>query len=114
MFLPGARGFDTYMGIPYSDDMGKARRTPCPGQQQCGERIATDVLPSNYKYTLEDNVHGTLENLADLNSDSPEDLTPLVFQSGGITSTPGKYALNTTVLEQPVDFSTLGLLCIDY
>lgn len=29
MFLPAARGFDTYMGIPYSDDMGEARRTPC-------------------------------------------------------------------------------------
>jgi len=29
MFLPGARGFDTYLGIPYSDDMGEARATPC-------------------------------------------------------------------------------------
>ena len=25
MFLPGARGFDTYLGIPYSDDMGQVR-----------------------------------------------------------------------------------------
>lgn len=24
MFLPGARGFDEYLGIPYSDDMGEA------------------------------------------------------------------------------------------
>jgi hypothetical protein len=29
MFLPGSRGFDYYLGIPFSDDMGLARRTPC-------------------------------------------------------------------------------------
>ena len=30
MFLPGNRGFDEYLGVPYSDDMGGARATPCP------------------------------------------------------------------------------------
>ena len=29
MFLPAARGFDEYLGIPYSDDMGAGRVTPC-------------------------------------------------------------------------------------
>ena len=29
MYLPTARGFDYYLGIPYSDDMGDARATPC-------------------------------------------------------------------------------------
>ena len=28
-YLPAARGFDAYLGIPYSDDMGLARATPC-------------------------------------------------------------------------------------
>merc|ERR1719408_1060752 len=28
-YLPGSRGFDYYLGIPYSDDMGKARATSC-------------------------------------------------------------------------------------
>ena len=32
MYLPAARGFDTYLGIPYSDDMGLAKRTPCHGK----------------------------------------------------------------------------------
>jgi arylsulfatase A len=116
MFLPGARGFDTYLGIPYSDDMGQARRTPCPKQDLCGE---TALPPSEYVYTLEDGVHGgSLENLDDLNIHSTmggaPDLTPLVFQSGGVFSTPhainetGAYAKNTTVLEQPVDFTTLA------
>lgn len=29
MFLPAARGFDYYLGIPFSDDMGEGRRTSC-------------------------------------------------------------------------------------
>ena len=31
MYLPAARGFDYYLGIPYSDDMGAGRLTPCNG-----------------------------------------------------------------------------------
>eukprot|EP01052_Picozoa_sp_SAG31_P020476 SAG31_NODE_1542_length_7951_cov_4.038844_2_plen_212_part_00 len=117
MFLPGARGFDTYLGIPYSDDMGQAARSPCPGQAK--EACGSAVLPaSDYKYTVEDNVHGAgelgLRNLEDLNNNGPSDLTPLVFQSGGVQSTPhavtktGAYARNTTIWEQPVDFSKLA------
>jgi len=119
MFLPGARGFDTYLGIPYSDDMGKAARSPCPGEsaaEQCGQQT---ILPSDYIYTKEDEVHGEgewgLRNLADLNDNKgAKDLSPLVFQTGGVTSTPGAtthtgaYAKNTTVLEQPLDFTTLA------
>ena len=124
MFLPGARGFDTYMGIPYSDDMGEARRTPCPGELECASTAEVTTIPTKgYTYTVEDNVHGTLSNLADLNGKAPGNvgmpvqgspLSPLVFQSGGVSSTPGAqtsidaYPKNTTVLEQPVDFSTLA------
>lgn len=124
MYLPGARGFDTYMGIPYSDDMGEARRTPCPGELECASTAEVTTIPTKgYTYTVEDNVHGTLSNLADLNGKAPGNvgmpvqgspLSPLVFQSGGVSSTPGAqtsidaYPKNTTVLEQPVDFSTLA------
>ena len=31
VFMPGSRGFDYYLGIPYSDDMGAGRFTPCGG-----------------------------------------------------------------------------------
>ncbi|EDQ85419.1 uncharacterized protein MONBRDRAFT_11941 [Monosiga brevicollis MX1] len=55
MYLPGARGFDRYLGIPYSDDMGEAR-----------------------------------------------DYLPLVKQMGDGKTT------NTTILEQPLDFSALA------
>ena len=111
----------------------------------------------NPRYTLEDDVHGEgaagLKNLEDLNTNRASDLTPLVYQSGGVPSTPncppdktgaishcvslfftvfhrcftifhcvllycftvfhcfsltGAYAKNTTILEQPVDFSKLA------
>ena len=89
MFLPGARGFDTYLGIPYSDDMGKVRlpthsvtvncqyncaafskaaRSPCPGEpeaEQCGQQT---ILPSDYIYTEEDDVHGEVILLCELGS----------------------------------------------
>ena len=89
---------------------GKARRSPCPGEA----RPTATVPAGSYTYTEEDGVHGKLANLADLNSADPADLSPLVFQSGGTTSTPGAqkqtkgYAKNTTVLEQPLDFTTLA------
>ena len=32
MYLPASRGFDRYLGIPYSDDMGEAKASECkPG-----------------------------------------------------------------------------------
>ena len=105
MYLPAARGFDEYLGIPYSDDMGEARRTPCAGKSvQLPER----VTPGNYVYTESDSVHGDdIQNLHDLNKGGG--MLPLVYQSGGVTSnTDGKYNSNTTVLEQPLDFSTLA------
>lgn len=113
MFLPGARGFDSYLGIPFSDDMGEARRSPCPGDdtRPCQrERVHHQVAASGYRYTLDDDVHGTPENLADLNRVS-KPLLPLVYQSGGVISGPGagRYAKNTTVLEQPLDFTTLAI-----
>eukprot|EP00035_Acanthoeca_spectabilis_P008549 m.155481 g.155481 ORF g.155481 m.155481 type:complete len:449 (-) comp14407_c0_seq2:334-1680(-) len=113
MFLPGARGFDSYLGIPYSDDNGAARRSPCPGDatNPCSNET-THMRPTPFKYTIEDNVHGTLENLAGLNANDIS-MLPLVMQTGGTTSTNG-YAKNTTVLEQPLDFTTLPLKYNEY
>jgi len=36
MYLPAAHGFDYYLGIPYSDDMGEARATPCSADDKPG------------------------------------------------------------------------------
>ena len=111
MYLPAARGFDEYLGIPYSDDMGEARRTPCAGQANQGHTI---IEPSTYVYTEEDSVHGDdIQNLYDLNAfvgAKVKPLLPLVHQTGGVSSDPmGKsWAANTTILEQPLDFSTLA------
>eukprot|EP01051_Picozoa_sp_SAG22_P001159 SAG22_NODE_43_length_25304_cov_5.394644_11_plen_381_part_00 len=108
MYLPAARGFDEYLGIPYSDDMGSARRSPCPGKPE-----QPMLTPDDYVYTEEDNVHGgDIQNLHDLNRGGSA-MLPLVYQSGGVPSTVAgetqKYAANTTVLEQPLDFSTLAV-----
>lgn len=96
MFLPGARGFDTYLGTVASADQGSAKRSPCPGDnvQACPE--PTKLLSaSDYRYTLADNVHGTVENLAALNA-AKESMLPLVFQSGG-THALAKQDWNTRV-----------------
>jgi arylsulfatase A len=112
MYLPAARGFDEYLGIPYSDDMGLARRSACPGR---ADQELEMLHPSDYVYREEDSVHGDdIQNLHDLNRQQASGaMLPLVYQSGGVSSTPPgsgeqKYAANTTVLEQPLDFSTLA------
>ena len=84
MFLPAARGFDRYLGIPYSADMGDARATPCAAGQP--ERTLRGTYPRAP------------------GADPAGDFLPLVEQS----QQPGMSHANTTVLEQPLDFSTLG------
>ena len=84
MFLPAARGFDRYLGIPYSADMGDARATPCAAGQP--ERTLRGTYPRAP------------------GADPAGDFLPLVEQS----LQPGMSHANTTVLEQPLDFSTLG------
>jgi hypothetical protein len=107
MFLPGARGFDTYLGIPYSDDMGQAARSPCPGERQCGH---TALPAGEYVYTEEDDV-GSAANLADLNTahdplTGAADLTPLVFQ---VFPTPQRTSTYHHCDEEPI--SVLPLQC---
>ena len=84
MFLPAARGFDRYLGIPYSADMGDARATPCAAGQP------------------ERTLRGTYARAP--GADPAGNFLPLLEQS----LQPGASHANTTVLEQPLDFSTLG------
>eukprot|EP01050_Picozoa_sp_SAG11_P018724 SAG11_NODE_2877_length_2879_cov_1.997122_2_plen_331_part_00 len=119
MYLPAARGFDEYLGIPYSDDMGLARRTPCRGKYPADVSGGTGtwVQPDDYVYTEDDNVHGdNPEDLVSLNAQlkaGRHGMLPLVHQTGGVSSPgtfnrPKSYAQNTTIVEQPLDFSTLA------
>jgi len=103
MFLPGSRGFDRYLGIPYSDDMGEARATPCTGTG--GEVGATaagvdEELWASYR----EGGHLLPEDDVDKRADPAGNLLPLVHQDDG----------NTTVLEQPLDFTTLAAKYKDF
>ena len=80
MYLPASRGFDEYLGIPYSDDMGNALPpTSCDGGDSAFQ------WPEQPK-----------------NEDPAAVHLPIVLQT---TSQDG--SINTTVLEQPLNFSTL-------
>ena len=45
MYLPASRGFDEYLGIPFSDDMGAGRYSPCGKGGARGERGARGGAP---------------------------------------------------------------------
>ncbi|MSU49585.1 MAG: arylsulfatase [Opitutus sp.] len=56
-FLPTRRGFDSYLGVPYSNDMGPAedgikssRGAPLP-QAKAGKAVATKALPAEERGT---------------------------------------------------------------
>ena len=89
-YLPGNAGFDFYLGIPYSADMGDARATPCSSAQ----RHTRTIQGAEYGQQSGDR-SGAPPDKASL-------FLPLVHQSPGLEHS------NTTVLEQPLDFSTLG------
>jgi hypothetical protein len=117
MFLPTARGFDYYMGIPYSDDMGSARVTPCNNTAFEFDASGAAVPVRNAEEhqgdaSWEDYVAAGYTDPSDSGPDpedalkaSPGSLLPLVYQSPG-GSFPGH--TNTTVLEQPLDFTHLA------
>eukprot|EP00039_Didymoeca_costata_P029425 m.24627 g.24627 ORF g.24627 m.24627 type:complete len:574 (+) comp7626_c0_seq1:438-2159(+) len=103
MFLPASRGFDYYLGIPYSDDMGSARATPCQnGQQPASSRITLHDWTESYE---ELGFYDAEEQKAS-KGDPGASLLPLVYQD--------KAAGNTTVLEQPLDFTHLAEKYNDY
>jgi arylsulfatase A len=112
MFLPGSRGFDTYLGIPYSDDMGGGRATPCnnyKSEQESVEArktsnaIVTKAKSENEWYHEYCSAGFCDENDKISNEDPAGTYLPLVYQ----THDTHDHSLNTTVLEQPLDFTTL-------
>lgn len=104
VYLPGSRGFDHYLGIPYSDDMGKARATPCNGTAGCGGRAASSGTAGDAQwmreayeeagYLLAQGQRGGETAAADPGGE----FLPLVHQEHG----------KTQVLEQPLDFTYLA------
>ena len=119
MFLPAARGFDEYLGIPYSDDMGGARTTPCNDDDddeeedttvEVGRRSLSASAASPFTFDgtgyceagfcLQDGEGEVVER--ENGSDPAGTYLPLVHQTtanGNVT---------TIVVEQPLDFTTLA------
>jgi arylsulfatase A len=112
MFLPGNRGFDEYLGIPYSDDMGGARATSCLHDEEIPSRHRDPDEQPWWEDYCEAGFCGeeTLKiKFGDLDrddsfSDPAGTYLPLVYQN----HQGSRGALNTTVLEQPLDFTHLA------
>ncbi|KAG7350334.1 alkaline-phosphatase-like, core domain containing protein [Nitzschia inconspicua] len=112
MFLPANRGFDSYLGIPYSDDMGDAIASDCPAKNSGYEH----EIPNSDETTINNHVHSASSNREqwiekyrkmgisngvvdfDESGDQAQYHLPLVHQENN----------KTTVLEQPLDFTTLA------
>lgn len=97
IYLPANRGFDSYLGIPYSDDMGDAIASACPAE-------ATSLVPMNgqktsssgrEKWSEENHRMGVVEEDIDAPDDPARYHLPLVYQENN----------QTNVLEQPLDFT---------
>jgi arylsulfatase A len=87
-YLPGSQGFDYYLGIPYSDDMGNARTSTCPAAAAM-EEVGTFAQESRLNGGT---IHWTV------NSNDPASwYLPLVYQNHN----------KTKIVEQPLDFTTL-------
>ena len=100
MFLPAARGFDEYLGIPYSDDMGGARATPC-GDEASSSAPEHEPWWTQYckaGFCADDEEQRSLKG-----GDPAGTYLPLVHQINL-----GRGIRNTTVVEQPLDFTHLA------
>jgi arylsulfatase A len=100
-YLPGSRGFDYYLGIPYSDDMGKARATSCNKSQGVSASPNGDM--GDWMRQLYEEA-GYVDTTVEDQSDPAGSFLPLVYQEFG----------KTKVLEQPLDFTTLADKYNDY
>jgi len=108
-YLPAARGFDEYLGVPYSDDMGNGRATPCTSTAGVGVRVLpsdSDKPPS--VVAMEPYVAANLAPPPPPH-DPGGDFLPLVAQH---TAASGE--VETRVVEQPLDFSGLGKKYSDF
>lgn len=113
MYLPAARGFDEYLGIPYSDDMGEARATACASNASA---TGTAALAAHWDSVYAQPAHSSAAlwqqyvngNFAPHDEpasphDPAGDFLPLVAQTAAANG-----HTNTTVVEQPLDFTTLA------
>lgn len=109
-YLPAARGFDSYLGIPYSDDMGEARASPCDHPGGARGTSGFSKRPGGSRSAVLDAMGPYVEagltpppSAAEKN-DPAGDFLPLVSQRKDPAT--GKVA--TEVLEQPVDLTRLA------
>eukprot|EP01062_Namystynia_karyoxenos_P066045 TRINITY_DN60062_c0_g1_i1.p1 TRINITY_DN60062_c0_g1~~TRINITY_DN60062_c0_g1_i1.p1 ORF type:complete len:573 (+),score=172.28 TRINITY_DN60062_c0_g1_i1:106-1719(+) len=94
MYLPAARGFDNYLGIPYSDDMGNAQAQP-----KCGGGAGKEpVSESAQIWELYQGVGATLAQDPGAAVGNPP--LPLVYQDATANA--------TRIEEQPLQFRTVG------
>lgn len=97
VFLPGSRGFDEYLGIPFSCDMGFAKLTPCSADEP---GLCDDSDDPNCNPLIGD---------VDINQSYPW-LGNVVTDDWGAMYTPLLHQWNnqTHVAEQPVDLTYLA------
>jgi len=96
-FLPGAKGFDEYLGIPFSADMGYGMLTPCAGDEEtlCPEGSPDTCNPLIGTVNISESYPWMGDTVTD---DWGAMYIPLIRQVDNVT----------TVDEQPVDFTLLG------
>lgn len=131
VYLPGNRGFDYYLGIPYSDDMGNGITSSCPVDNTNEMDEMTVDIESQYESITSSSLHSSHEargtsgwskdlyaslgllNMSysqpqmdpdDDDDDPARDFLPLVYQEFN----------QTHVLEQPLDFTTLAAKYNDF
>ena len=123
MYLPASRGFDHYLGIPYSDDMGEAKASPCNtsytthvdapllfSHEHCREMSARQDVPTGIDNS--DDVgyehHSRLGEVPGRPPPFGEPPLPLLHQTAvrpspknTSPSSSGTVSESTTILEQP-------------
>jgi len=98
VYLPGSRGFDYYLGIPYSDDMGNGRASSCPhststkSEDNHASRVHSDWMLEAYE------VMGYVHPADTFDGDPAAQHLPLIYQEFN----------RTRVVEQPLDFTHLA------
>lgn len=128
-YLPAARGFDAYLGIPYSDDMGEARRSACdaggggaparPREQTSARAGGGAAASAPSAAALRQYVDAGLAAWPDAAeaSDPAASFLPLVSQRRAPPRAPGgagPAAAVTEVVEQPLDLTTLARRYTDF
>lgn len=97
-YLPGSRGFDYYLGIPYSDDMGEARATSCSKDADRQDTASRHTQKDGWMRELYEEA-GWVDAAAEGFDDDPAArFLPLVYQEFN----------KTTIVEQPLDFTYLA------